>query len=143
MKKLSTESANNSWLYNDEKRIRGIWYLIIPIICGLIFEWFFKLPLSSFNWPIFLLFSISCLLSLSLSVKEIRFPLYMINRDVKIVFTTILVLLIIVIFKATEEYTYYVAEYFSIENSYAKDLWIFNYILIWLIVSLWGSQEDS
>lgn len=136
------ESMYSLFFLNRNQRLRGIWYLLLPLTIGLLCEWYYKIPLS-FNWPIFKLMSIYCFLSLLLMDKKIGNSLSRINRDLKIIFTTILVLIIIGIFIVAQEYTYYLAEYFHTNNFDAENFCYLVYLPAMYIMILWNSKEKD
>ena len=141
-KKKDAKSGRNSWLYTKERNVRISWYFILPVAIGLFYGWYFKQP-QSFNWTAFFLSSLTFLSLFFLFNKKHRKYLGGIHRDLKIVITTILALLLITLLVATIEFTQYFAEKFSIGESDVLGLSYYVYYIAFLIFAFWESKDDG
>lgn len=141
-KKKDAKSGSNTWLYTKERKVRISWYFILPASFGLFFGWYYKQPFS-FNWTAFFLSSLTFLSLFFLFNKKHRKYLGRIHRDLKIVITTILALLIIAILVAAIGYMQYIAEKFSIDESDVVGLSYYVYYIAFLIYALWESEDEG
>lgn len=141
-KKKEEKSGRNTWHYTKEGNVRISWYFILPASFGLFYGWYFKRP-QSFNWTAFFLSSLTFLSLFFLFNKKHRKYLGRIHRDLKIVITTLLALLIIAILVAATDYMQYIAEKFSIDESDVMGLSYYVYYIAFLIYALWESKDEG